>query len=240
MDSRRQKVPSLATFKWVFLEEPRVKQSPKGSFSSKSPQNSSSARLQHLASFSHTSLAQLPKSHRHRETVLAKPASDYIDVETFQKRVPMVQTHQVSSLPDLKFPITARVLAQKASRKPGYCLEASPRPAFKAPKGTYKSPWYLPPERWRQGQDKDSKISALQQTRGKPQVAVQPYFFLHIQEKEGGLSFSQEFTENIKKFQKMPMMSKFKGHLEASNHRVPLFLDHVKSDRTAVESFADW
>lgn len=240
MDSRKAKVPSLATFKWVFLEEPRLKKSPKGSFSSKSPQNSSPARLQHLSSFSHTSLEHIPKSRLHRESVLARPASDFIDVETFQKRVPMVQSRQVSSLPDLKFPITARVLAQKASRKPGYRLDASPKPALQPYRRTYKNPWYIPPERWRQDQGKDLKINSLQHTRGRKQIAVKPYFFLHVQEKEGGLSFSQEFTENVKKFQKMPMMSKFKGHLEASNRRVPLFLDSVKSDRSAAESLADW
>jgi hypothetical protein len=166
MDSRRKKVPSLAMLKWVFLEEPPVKHSPKGSFSSKSPQNTSPTRLQNTnpSSFSVT---HLPKPHPHRDSVLSRPAGDHIDVEAFQKRIPMVSLqHQVTSLPDLKFPITARVLEQKASRKPGYRLGESPKPAIKAPRGKYKSPWYLPPERWRLDQDKDSKISALQRTRG--------------------------------------------------------------------------
>lgn len=164
MDSRRKKVPSLAMQKWVFLEEPPAKHSPKGSISSKSPQNPSPTRLQniHPASFSHS---HLPKPSR--DNVVARTTGDYIDVEAFQKRIPMLSLqHQVTSLPDLKFPITARVLEQKASRKPGYRLGESPKPAIRAPRGKYKSPWYLPPQRWRLDQDKDSKISALQRTKG--------------------------------------------------------------------------
>lgn len=236
MDSKRKNVLNLATLKWVFLDEPEISQSRRALAPEKSPRSIA------LQSVSQTSFSQprFPKSTVRRESLLSRPPADHIDVDAFQKRIPAAQPHlQGSSLPALKFPITARILAEKASRKPGYRSEASLPPASLSPRSTYKCAWYLPSTQWRQVQGRDSKLNSLQRNRGRTYAALQPYFFLHIQEKEGGLSFSQEFAENVKKFQKMPMMSKFKSHLESKNCRIPMFLDSVKAERSA-EPFAEW
>lgn len=125
---------------------------------------------------------------------------------------------------DKQFPLTLQVLKEKSVRKHGFKAGKGPAsPLLKrVSKPKYHSAWYLPPSLWKTV-SKDQRCQALDH-------AKTPYYSLQ--------SHSPQFQENVKELQRMPMMGRFKGHLETLNLRVPPYLQpiHAEVQENSVSS----
>jgi len=154
-------------------------------------------------------------------------AQDFV----MQANQPSSIFQRVSSLPPLhspqQFPNTLEVLKSKETRRQGYKEPSPPPRAHKSHQNQYHGAWYLPPAQWKVAISARDTISKYSLQRGESHIAKAPYYYLHSEGKQTPI----QFEENVKKFQRMPMMSRFKGHLEASNKRIPPFLQSVKSDK---------
>lgn len=138
---------------------------------------------------------------------------------------------RVSSLPPLQttqhFPKTLEILKIKETRRQGYKEPSPPPIGFKVLRRQYHGAWYLPPGQWKVAASSRDAVSKYSLQRGIFHAAKAPYFYLHSTGKHSPI----QFEENVKKFQRMPMMSRFKAHLEAGNKRIPPFLQSVKSEK---------
>jgi hypothetical protein len=128
-------------------------------------------------------------------------------------------------LPSLskQFPLTLQVLKEKSVRKQRFKAGAGPSPPLlkRVSKPKYHSAWYLPPSLWK-------TVSKNQQCQALDHAKT-PYYSLQ--------SHSPRFQENVKELQRMPMMGRFKGHLETLNLRVPPYLQQIQSE-VEEKSFA--
>lgn len=197
---------------WLFLSEVRESTRAASQLSSTSESHLESA-LRHLRQMSTPELKaedwELPPS---TQTVFTAKHR-----ETTQKLSPISNVKFTQSGSEtMRFPMTLQVLREKSARTQGFKQVSgrSPVPKRKQ-KPKYHSAWYLPPSLWK---TKPARQECLQSR----QQATTPYYSLQ--------SESQQTRENVKQLQKMPMMGRFKGHLETLNLRVPPYLQEVSAD----------
>ena len=166
-------------------------------------------------------------THRAFEIQTHKPS------EIFQRLPPISQTPS--------FPNTLEVLKLKEAKRQVFKKTIPEVSGEKHHRRTYQSAWYLPPSHWKAAPQNEGTSNKYSLHRGISYSARAPYFYLHSNSKpslqQKGVPQQGEFEENVKKFQRMPMMSKFKGHLEAHSLRVPPFLQTVKSDHELEPSY---
>ena len=200
---------------WLFLSEVKESTRAASQMSSTSDEQLQSA-LKHLRQMSTPVLKvedwDLPLGVEALVTMRKREGTDRLSP------VPSVGLHRrKEQLPSLarQFPLTLQVLKEKSVRKHGFKAGAGPSPPLKrVSKPKYHTAWYLPPSLWKTV-SKDQRCQALDH-------AKTPYYSLQ--------SHSSQFQENVKELQRMPMMGRFKGHLETLNLRVPPYLQQIHSE----------
>jgi len=200
---------------WLFLSEDRTSTRATSQMSSTSEEQLETA-LRHLRQMSTPELKvydwELPQGVRPLLTARHREGTERLAPG------PNVKYPESKSALSMRFPMTLQVLQEKTTRKQRFKQASGVSPAVKRTlKPKYHSAWYLPPSLWKTvpADPEPLKCRALVQ-------AKTPYYSLQAE--------SHQTRENIKQLQKMPMMGRFKGHLETLSLRVPPYLQEVAAD----------
>lgn len=244
----RRKVPSLAAIKWHFVSEWPHKPRSKAPSSyptpahttarsgGKKPSKQESSITMSRSDFSISRSPQRQRTPPHDDAHLGSQ----LNLDAFKqmidsvhiKRQSVLNTRHAPRTP--QFPMTEKIRSTKTLLKNEF--KPSPQRSLrKLPaKNHYNPAWYLPPEQYKQAPGGDQKLNEVMKTKSSEYADNKPYFFLHVRQKGFSLTLSNTVLENVQKLQKMPMISKFKGYLERTHHRVPMFLDSISSDNVGV------
>jgi hypothetical protein len=108
---------------------------------------------------------------------------------------------------------------RNSSERPCIGLPGVKRPMVKK---SYKKPWYLTPNKWKEVQSKDKELKAKQMSTYR---ASNTYLFLRA-ESEGRQQ--EKYSSLGHKLSTMETVGKFKEFLESSNTRLPTWLKHLE------------